>query len=117
MKKLKIQIDEKNQISQFMLDHLMPTQMRGHWDAQLKINFYLQPLIQTIDLIMNIGELEHTHDWDPYLHINLTTQDEPIITEHGYYTMTIEGHQLIIEDQDEIHHILIPSIQSISLER
>jgi len=87
---------------------------------------HIQSYIKTIDLILLLGEAEHTGDWDPYLYI--TFKDGTFIeTTSGYSQIEIlrQEHQyiLVIHDYDEetdeeISHIKdIYSIESILLQR
>jgi len=130
MNKLTVTTDSNNQFSAFLLDHLLPINLRKDWDNDLKINFYIKPLIQTIKLIIDLGELEHSHDWDPNLRIVLFDETQSdgfsiIETTNGYYTMVIDNDKLIIEDEnqesdifyDDTHTILIKDIHSIEFIR
>ena len=115
MENLKITADPNNQFSSFLLDNLKPIQMRPHWDLSLKIDFYIQPLIQTIDFISKLGDLEHTGDWDPYLVIETT--EEEIETDSGYYDMEIQGTVLRILQEGGYMTIPISKIISITILR
>jgi hypothetical protein len=48
----------------------------------------IQPFILFTQVIMDAGELEHTNDWDPYIHIELEN-GESINTEVGYEELEI----------------------------
>ena len=132
MTNLSLMPDPNNQFSAFLLDHLSPTIMRQNWDIALKVNHYIKPLIQTIKFIMDLGELEHSHDWDPFIKIGLFDGDSPdnikyIETQPGYYIMDILNYTLLIEDEVDqgdqndgdisYHTIPIKDIHSIQLLR
>lgn len=101
--KLEIELNSESQISSFMLDHMTPVQMRKDWDVELKKLFYVTPFIRVIDLIMDIGEIEHTSDWDPSVKVGYNDPDEPgeveyFETESGYWKMEIQGDNILLED-------------------
>tara|TARA_R110000772_G_scaffold31763_1_gene78092 strand:+ start:220 stop:708 length:489 start_codon:yes stop_codon:yes gene_type:complete len=56
----------------------------------------IQQFIETVEFISNLGWIQHTSDWDPYLIIE-TVRGETFQTESGYYRMetqdleTMEG--------------------------
>lgn len=113
----------KNEIhfTSLLMDLLQPITLRSHWDTQLKVDSYIQPFINIIDLIITLGEQEHTGDWDPSIRIEFHNWDT-IETQPGYYTIEIENDTLIIEDLNEyyqeiIHKIPISEIASIELIR
>lgn len=132
---IKIQTDHQNQFSGFLMDHLGYLIFTIDQDLDLKVNFYLKPLIQTIKLIMDLGEAEHTSDWDPSIQIRYWDKQGTIIqfeTEPGYYEMQISVEHLILEDfsnnsqfwveaddiQKDSHHIIpIKDIHYIKLLR
>lgn len=58
------------QLSPSLFDELSnkPTIIRGDAKSLMLLKRYL-------DLILHLGELEHTGDWDPYLKVTLTNDD------------------------------------------
>ena len=80
---LTIKIDTDCQISPLIMDYIQPLDMTkdAYLSPQQMIDFTLRPWMKLIDLIMDLGEKEHTHDWDPYISIKfkagntLTTQN------------------------------------------
>ena len=126
-KTLTVNTSSENQFSCYILDHLKPCQMPTPNDKLTDdslINGYLKPFIQTIKFIMDLGEKEHTGDWDPCLIITLW-DDTKLFTENGYYTMEIKGNYILIEDEIigapvnymTEHKLLISTIKSIELTR
>lgn len=125
-----IKTSSEEQFSGFLLDHLKPLTMRRDWSVSHKINYYIKPFIQTNQLILDLGEAEHTSDWDPSIIIQLWDQNgelQTIETDPGYYVMDIQDTVLLLEDspgngeqedEDISYHIIpIQSIHSIQLIR
>lgn len=125
-----VPISSQDQFSSFLMDHLKPITMRSHWDNELKINSYIKPLIQAITFITDLGEAEHTSDWDPSIRIQYWDQNDTLQsleTEPGYYIMQIQKENLILEDaenqaechdqEDYYHTIKINTIHTIQLIR
>lgn len=71
------------QLSPSLFDELSnkPTIIRGDAKSLMLFKRYL-------DLILHLGELEHTGDWDPYLKVTLTN-DDTFETTTGYPEITI----------------------------
>lgn len=124
MKTLTITADPQNQFSAFLMDHLKPITMRQHWDLSLRINYYIKPLIQTLKFITDLGEAEHSGDWDPSIKITFWNDNQilkSLETEPGYYNMIIQGTDLLLEKgykQHQSHNIIpISQIHSIRIIR
>jgi len=126
--KLTLAVDSENQFSEFLLNHLKPIRMNSDWGLSLRINYYLQPFLQTIDFAIRLGELEHTGDWDPSIIIHYWDQNQElqrIETDCGYYIMDIQNENLLLEDapgrgqqedEDISYHVIhIQTIHSISI--
>lgn len=130
MKTLTVTADPQNQFSTFLMDHLKPIEMRQHWGTSLKTDYFIKPLIQTIKFITDLGEAEHTGDWDLSIKITLWDDDDilqSLETDPGYYVMSIQGSNLLLEDSsgrgtetngDDSYHILpISQIHTIQVIR
>ena len=76
------------QLSPSLFDELSnkPTIIRGDAKSLMLLKRYL-------DLILHLGELEHTGDWDPYLKVTLN-DGSSFETPNGY-------PEILIEDFDE----------------
>lgn len=84
-------------LSSLMMDHMGPTKLT-HKEFR---TFALEEFIKLQRIIMGLGWLEHTGDWDPTIIIKLTHGDyweSPT----GYSEMDIEGRNLIIYAPDEL---------------
>lgn len=47
--------------------------------------------------ILELGEIEHTGDWDPYLRINFTN-GETLETDNGYHYFETQDDNILLED-------------------
>lgn len=84
------------QISSFILNQLEPLIFHDFNNtSQSRVND-MKTYIKVIDFIEQLGWIEHTGDWDPYLIITLN-DDTEIETEHGYYLMTLDGTGITYE--------------------
>ena len=123
---LTIKIDTDCQISPLIMDYIQPLDMTkdAYLSPQQMIDFTLRPWMKLIDLIMDLGEKEHTHDWDPYISIKFK-DGNTLTTQNGYYIMNIQNDMLLLEDEegagqekndDDSYHIIpINTIASIEL--
>ena len=98
--------------------------------SQIQILSQIQSIIKSIELIITLGQAEHTGDWDPYIIINLIDGGS-IETQNGYHHMGIQRGQfqntLLLEDEEHMgnqndgdisyHIINISNIKSIQLLR
>ena len=114
------------QISSFILTSLKPLELHHESPYQTKENQinYINQFINTISLIMAIGDIEHSGDWDPSIKIIFTDNTE-LETEAGYYIMNLQDDKILLEnesgigeqeDEDISYHILpISKIKSIQI--
>ena len=114
----------ETEISAFLMDNLGPIKIHSQEFPSLAL-VYAQELIKTIELILDLGEEEHSGDWDPYLIITLNS-GETIETENGYNYMEIteDLKSLQIEtstefENEEASYITLPldQIKTIELKR
>ena len=92
-------INSEQQCSAFILDQLHFT-ASNFPDVTLHDLYAFQ---HAIKIIIEIGEIEHTGDWDPYLIITLKDESQ-ISTPNGYYEFEIDESSnsiIIITDLDE----------------
>lgn len=88
------------QISTLIMD-LHPTyQIPTFKQEQIQIAYHIQKFINTVNLILALGQDEHTGDWDPYLEITLKS-GIIITTENGYNHMEITKDQTLLQIEDE----------------
>lgn len=72
----------------------------------------------TKDLILNLGNLEHTSDWDPYLRIGLK-DGTYVETRNGYYSFNLNGFpwdEVGVDIEDEINTLFLCSPEEDELE-
>jgi hypothetical protein len=109
-------------ISSFILDNLGRIQFYPRSDNQEAHINKLQRLSKTIELLDQLGWIEHTGDWDPYLEITLTT-GKIIETSSGYWHFSVQekcpnGPYIEIENPtDEVLHYNVNLIKSIEILR
>ena len=116
--------EKASQISPLLFDSLSknPIIINNDFSIQVARN-QIQTFIDTLGLIILLGEAEHSGDWDPYIKIKLGNGDE-IESLNGYYDMEIQDNETLIlyNSEDETngighHEITIENIHSIQLLR
>lgn len=119
MDKLNQIIQTEPQISSFLLNQIQYIAPPDKFKS-LRPD-YLNRFKKSIQLILELGEIEHTSDWDPYFIIILQDNTE-IITPNGYHEIEITETSISIEiedpnDEDNVILKTIPinDIKSISI--
>lgn len=87
------------QISGIIFDNTPPLIRKPYMDLDTW-EWEIMNYQKLFNFLSVLGWIEHTADWDPYLEIHLTT-GQIIVTTGGYWDIKLNGHQLIILDEDE----------------
>ena len=102
---------------------LIPTPIIGDHKERVQ---RLQNFLKLKDAILELGDLEHSGDWDPY--INITLNDGTRIeTQNGSHEIQIQNEVILLEDElgyaqhsdgDISYHVIqLKDIATIQLER
>ena len=113
---LKSLFSDQLQISSFLLERLTPVT----FDPDFPTLFpqYLETFSKVLKFLDNLGFIEHTGDWDPYLKITL--RDGVIIeTSSGYWDFKLRQENdmilLCVSDDPMIQEINIDLIQKVEV--
>ncbi len=97
-------------VSNTLMDvlHRAPWTPAWEWDSDMRgfMIEQLKGLSALFQLVADLGELEHTSDWDPWLRItvNLTRKGKPIDynldTTSGYFLFEVTEDAMVIEAPD-----------------
>lgn len=124
MKTFNFEPSTQTQISSLIMDNLNPIKIHISEDIEIQ-KHNLRSFIKLKDLIFELGESEHSNDWDPSIKITFNNERESIETEPGYNVIEIDNDDLLIEnelgmgdydDEDQSYfRIPISSIETIQL--
>lgn len=124
---LTLNIQNTQQISSYLLEHLKPLELRKDWDPSYKKS-EVTKLLLVKQLILDLGDAEHSGDWDPYIKLGYWDDNQELVyitTQNGYHVMQIDSDDILLEDelgmapyQDEdisYYRLPIASIHSITI--
>jgi len=121
-KEVLIKLQPQTEISAKIFDDCTPFKI-SKWD-DVEDNSHRIKLMESscrnvkafIDLVEQLGDIEHTSDWDPYLTITLRN-GEQTETDTGYWNFEIKDGDLEFEGYEKPMRIPIIAIREISLNR
>jgi hypothetical protein len=94
---------DDTRISCYILDHLMPWEPNQFMKEVKDQCHSLEKLSKVFQLLIcDLGWIEHTGDWDPFLQIEFHNK-EVFTTESGYYLFDVDKQscELVIEAPDK----------------
>jgi hypothetical protein len=122
----KHELEFDRQLSPFLMDNFNTLDLTKPINTINKRKT-IQAFIDYIKFLTDLGWMEHTGDWDPYITLRFNNGRIQQYTEHGYYEMELTDDNMlkiedINEDEDDPEDTAycffnIDDIQSITIDR